>query len=105
MDVEHYLPPEEPLDALTAATQLDERSLHHIRTCTRCRVAWYHSGAFRAGCTDPRIGARVLGALDGRQLAPPVAAHLEGCLACRFFLLDAKRAGSASRPARKEVAS
>ena len=101
MDAEHHLPPADPIDALAAAARLDELSLCHIRGCTRCRVAWYQAGAFRAGCTDPRLGAHALRILDGRHIEEPtVRAHLEQCFACRVLLLEAKRAAGVSVPMR-----
>jgi hypothetical protein len=100
MGAEHLLPPAEPVEALAAAAQLSEQHLLHIRQCRHCRVAWYHSGAFRAGCTDPRLGAQVLGALGMHALSPGVRAHLQHCLACRLLLLEARRAGAAPKPAR-----
>ena len=100
MDAEHHLPPAAPLDALAAIARLDERHLRHIRACTRCRVAWYQSGAFRAGCIDPRLGVRALGLLDGRHIDATVRAHLERCLACRVLLLEAMRATGVFVPMR-----
>ena len=91
MAVEHPLPPEEALQALAAVARLDERSLRHIRGCARCRVAWYRTGAFRAGCTEPRLGARVVLGLGERVREPAVHAHLLQCLACRVLLVEAER--------------
>lgn len=96
MDAEHLLPPLHPREALEAVAQLDERSLHHLRSCATCRAAWYRVGAFPAGCTDPRLGALTLEALGSRPPAPRVRAHLEHCLACRLRLLQASRATAAS---------
>lgn len=96
MDAEHLLPPLHPLDALAAAAQLDEFTLHHLRSCSTCRAAWYKVGAFPAGCTDPRLGALTLQALGSRPPDPRVHAHLDHCLACRLRLLQASRATGAA---------
>jgi predicted anti-sigma-YlaC factor YlaD len=92
MEAEHCLPPSHPLDALVAAAQLDERSLRHLRACSTCRIAWYRVGAFPAGCTDPRLGARVRQALGAPSREPLTQEHLEHCLACRLQFLQATRA-------------
>jgi predicted anti-sigma-YlaC factor YlaD len=92
MDAEHFLPPSHPLDALAAAAQLDEPCLHHLRTCSTCRVAWYQVGAFPAGCTDPRLGALLRQALGAPTLEPRTQDHLQHCLACRLQFLQATRA-------------
>jgi predicted anti-sigma-YlaC factor YlaD len=92
MDAEHLLPPLHLLDALTAAAQLDELTLRHLRSCSTCRTAWYKVGAFPAGCTDPRLGALTLQALGSLPLEPRVHSHIENCLACRLRLVQASRA-------------
>ncbi len=93
---EHYPPPAAPSEALAAVIRLDDHRLSHIRGCRLCRVAWYHSGAFRAGCTDPRIGAQVLSVLSAHKLLPAVYVHIEHCLACRVFLMRTRSAGGPS---------
>ena len=96
MDTEHFLPPAGPVEALVAVARLSEQHLLHIRQCGRCRVAWYHSGAFRAGCTDPRLGAQVLGVQGASSPPDAVRVHSELCLACHVLLLEARRAGRPS---------
>jgi len=92
MDGDHVLPPADLVDAMLAIARQDDAGMHHLRHCGRCRVAWYRVGAFRAGCTDPRLGVAVMGAAGGPILSDMVRAHVEGCLACRVLVLDARRA-------------
>ena len=65
MGAEHRLPPADPLDAVLAIVRLDDAGVHHLPHCLRCRIAWYRAGAFRAGCTDPRLGVALMGAARG----------------------------------------
>lgn len=102
MDAEHRLPPADPLDAMLAIVRLDDAGVHHLRHCRRCRVAWYRVGAFRAGCTDPRLGVAVMGAIGRTPLPDAARDHIESCLACRLLVLEATRAipGLRSSPPR-----
>ncbi len=97
MGDEHVTPPANPLEAMVAIARQDDAAMHHLRACPRCRLAWYRVGAFRAGCTDPRLGAVVLGSIG--LTSPPSAGrdHLAACLACRLLILDATRAMAAGR--------
>lgn len=95
MTSDHVLPPADPLDAMFALARQDDAGLHHLRHCGRCRAAWYRAGAFRAGCTDPRLGVMILGAAGHSTLPDAAREHVAGCLACRLLVLDATRAMSA----------
>jgi hypothetical protein len=97
MGVEHVIPPADPMDAIPAITRCDAAAIEHIHRCPRCRVAWYRVGAFRAGCTDPRIGALVTASVDHVPRPATVRAHLAACLACHVFALDAAAAVRADR--------
>ena len=92
MDVEHVIPPANSIDAMAAIARLNGTSVHHLRHCPRCRIAWYRVGAFRAGCTDPRVGVVVMGSIRRVPLPKAARDHIEGCLACRVLVLDATRA-------------
>ena len=92
MDVEHVIPPAHAIDAMLAIARQDDATVHHIRQCQRCRIAWYRVGAFRAGCTDPRAGVAVAGSIGRAPLPDAARDHIEGCLACRLLVLDATRA-------------
>jgi hypothetical protein len=92
MDVEHVLPPADPIDAMLAIARQDGAGLHHLRHCRHCRIAWYRVGAFRAGCTDPRVGVVVMGSIGRARLPDAARDHIEGCLACRLLVLEATRA-------------
>jgi hypothetical protein len=92
MDVEHVIPPANAIDAMAAIARQDDASVHHLRHCPRCRIAWYRVGAFRAGCTDPRVGVVVIGSIRRAPLPDVARDHIEGCLACRLLVLDATRA-------------
>ena len=98
MDVEHVMPPANSIEAMLAIARLNDAAVDHLRSCSGCRIAWYRAGAFRAGCTDPRMGGVVMGSI-GRTLLPTAAQHhIECCLACRLLVLSATRvmnAGSA----------
>lgn len=91
MTVEHVLPPARSLDAMVAIVRLDDATVRHLRDCPRCRLAWYRVGAFRAGCTDPRMGGAVMGSIGRTPLPDAVREHIDGCLACRLLVLDATR--------------
>jgi hypothetical protein len=95
MGVEHVTPPENPLEAMVAIARQDDAAMHHLRACPRCRVAWYRVGAFRAGCTDPRLGAVVLASVGIPRLPDAARDHIARCLACRLLALDATRAMAA----------
>jgi hypothetical protein len=95
MDGEHVLPPADPIDAMIAIARQDDAGVHHLHHCRRCRVAWYRVGAFRAGCTDPRLGIAVMGSLGRPTLPDAARKHVEKCLACRLLVLDATRATTA----------
>jgi hypothetical protein len=97
MGVEHVIPPADSIDAMPAITRCDAAAIEHIRRCQRCRVAWYRVGAFRAGCTDPRIGALVTASVGQMPLPATVRAHLAVCLACHVFALDGAAAVHADR--------
>jgi hypothetical protein len=95
MDGEHVLPPADPIDAMLAIARQDDVGMHHLRHCERCRIAWYRVGAFRAGCTDPRLGVAVMASMDRTTLPHTARKHVEACLACRLLVLDAMRAMTA----------
>lgn len=97
MGDEHVVPPADPMDAMPAITRCDAAAIEHIRRCRRCRVAWYRVGAFRAGCTDPRIGALVTASVGQVPLPATVRAHVAVCLACHVFALDGAAAVHADR--------
>ena len=97
MDVEHVVPPASPIDAMVAIARHDDATLDHLRRCPRCRLAWYGVGAFRAGCTDPRLGAMVMGAIGHTPEPEAARAHIAVCLTCRLLVLDATRAMSTDR--------
>ena len=92
MDVEHVIPPANSIDAIAAIARQDDARVDHLHHCPRCRIAWYRVGAFRAGCTDPRVGAVVMGSIRRAPLSAAARDHIEGCLACRLLVLDATRA-------------
>jgi hypothetical protein len=92
MDVEHVLPPADPIVAMLAIARQDDARARHLRHCRPCRIAWYRVGAFRAGCTDPRLGVVVIGSIGRAPLPDAARDHIEGCLACRLLVLDATRA-------------
>lgn len=92
MDAEHVIPPANAIDAMVAIAQQDDATVHHLRRCSRCRIAWYRVGAFRAGCIDPRMGVVVMGSIRLAPLPDAARDHIEACLACRLLALDATRA-------------
>lgn len=89
-DLGHVPPPALAADPTRGAaaihiTALTEENLAHLRACTACRIAWYRAGAWRAGCTDQRLGAAVLaGAGAADPLSAEVRAHLAVCIACQL---------------------
>jgi len=95
MGGEHVMPPASSIDAMIAIARRDDATVQHIRQCPHCRVAWYRIGAFRAGCTDPRLGVVVLESI-GRPLPDAARDHTEQCLACRLLVLDAPRTMNAA---------
>lgn len=95
MATDHVLPPADWLRATVAMAHLSEARLAHVRNCPACRLAWYRAGAFRAGCIEPRYGARVLASLDTMPLPAEVRDHLRRCLSCRLLVLDGSRAMAA----------
>jgi hypothetical protein len=95
MSGEHVTPPANPLEAMVAIARQDDAAMHHLRACPRCRLAWHRVGAFRAGCTDPRLGAVVLSSIGHPRLPEVARDHMAGCLACRLLVLDATRAMAA----------
>jgi hypothetical protein len=92
MPPDHVIPPANAIDAMAAIARQDDASVHHLRHCARCRIAWYRVGAFRAGCTDPRLGVGVMGSIRRAPLPAAAREHIEGCLACQPLVLDATRA-------------
>jgi len=92
MDVKHVIPPTDAIDAMLAMVRQDDARVHHVRRCPCCRIAWYRVGAFRAGCTDPRMGVAVMASMGRTPLPDAARDHIEGCLACRLLRLDATRA-------------
>ena len=92
MDVEHVIPPANSIDAIAAIARQDDARVDHLHHCPRCRIAWYRVGAFRAGCTDPRVGVVVMNSIRRVPLPDAARDHIEGCLACRLLVLDATRA-------------
>jgi predicted anti-sigma-YlaC factor YlaD len=92
MDIEHVTPPTNSIAAMLAIARLDDATVRHLRECPRCRIAWYRAGAFRAGCTDPRMGVVVMGSIGRAPLPDAARKHIEGCLACRLLALEAARA-------------
>jgi predicted anti-sigma-YlaC factor YlaD len=100
MDVDHVVPPISAIDAMVAITRQNDATVDHLRRCPRCRLAWYRVGAFRAGCTDPRLGAAVLGSIGLIPLPEATRDHLAACLACRLLTLDATGAMNAGRAGR-----
>lgn len=72
-----------PADGTVALGRLSDAELAHLRRCHACRAAWFHAGAWKAGCSDPRAGAlasRSLGDADAQTAE--VRDHVSKCLAC-----------------------
>jgi len=95
MGGEHVMPPTSSMAAMAAIGRQDDATVLHIRHCPRCRIAWYRTGAFRAGCTDPRMGVVVVESI-GRPLPDAARDHTEQCLACRLLVLEATDTMSAA---------